>query len=77
MNSPLKILSNIVSGGLERRLTCGACGKEFFCCVSLKGCWCSEIKLNEDTIARLRSSYTDCLCRECLERAQSEDTRNG
>jgi hypothetical protein len=61
----LDVINSIVAGG--RNLTCESCGKEFVCGVSLKGCWCSEIKLNDQTRADLRSKYKDCLCRECLE----------
>jgi hypothetical protein len=65
MGRVLNILNTIVSGG--RDLKCEACGKDFVCGASLKGCWCSEIKLDDEARAELRSSYKDCLCRECLE----------
>jgi hypothetical protein len=49
-----------------RPLTCDSCGKEFSCGMSLKGCWCSEVKLTDETRAELKKRFSDCLCRECL-----------
>jgi hypothetical protein len=60
----LKKLSNAL---LNRSSTCAACGNEFSCGVSLRGCWCSEIKLSEATRADLSSRFRGCLCRTCLE----------
>jgi hypothetical protein len=65
MSRALKILETVIAGGRER--VCEACGSEFICGVSLKGCWCSEIKLSDETRSKLRSQYSDCLCRQCLE----------
>ena len=65
MSRVLNVLNAIVAGG--RDVKCEACGKDFVCGVSLKGCWCSEIKLDDQTRAELRSKYKDCLCKECLE----------
>ncbi|MFS8086317.1 MAG: cysteine-rich CWC family protein [Acidobacteriota bacterium] len=47
---------------------CESCGKEFSCGASLSGCWCSELKLSDETRAQLQSRYNSCLCRECLKR---------
>ena len=65
MSKVLNVINAIVSGG--RDLKCESCGKEFVCGMSLKGCWCSEIDLDDQTRSDLRSKYKDCLCRECLE----------
>ncbi len=54
---------------------CEACGNEFTCGATLAGCWCSEIKLSDETRAELRSRYRACLCRECLEKAGSNSDR--
>jgi hypothetical protein len=35
--------------------------------VSLKGCWCGEVKLSEEARAELKKKYSRCLCRSCLE----------
>ena len=65
MSRVLKTLKTIVVGG--RDLKCEACGNDFVCGVSLKGCWCSEVKLDDEARAEMRSQYKDCLCRTCLE----------
>ena len=65
MSKVLNVINAIVSGG--RDLKCESCGKEFVCGMSLKGCWCSEINLDDQTRSELRSKYKDCLCSECLE----------
>lgn len=55
---------------LRRSQACPACGESFACEISLAtGCWCGEIKLSEVARAELRSKYTGCLCRACLEQA--------
>lgn len=66
MSRALKILKTIVSGGRDVR--CEACGNAFECGVSLKGCWCSDVKLSDLDREALRAKYSDCLCRECLEK---------
>jgi len=63
----LREIVTCLSSG-QRPLNCEACGKEFNCGASLSGCWCGEIKLNEQVRADLRARYRDCLCRECLEK---------
>ena len=65
MRKVLNVINAIVSGG--RDLKCESCGKDFVCGMSLKGCWCAEIKLDDETRSALRSKYQECLCRECLE----------
>jgi hypothetical protein len=73
MSRILKVLSNVATGNFERSLKCEACGNDFKCGASLKGCWCSEVNLNDADRASIRSRYKDCLCRDCLELAA---TRN-
>ncbi len=46
---------------------CPACGEKFVCGVTLKGCWCSTIKLSETKREELKARYKGCLCRKCLE----------
>ena len=67
MKTELKKLAGLFSERI-RVSKCEACGKEFSCGASLKGCWCSEINLSDEARANLKSSYRDCLCRECLEK---------
>ena len=30
-------------------------------------CQCASVKLNEKQLALVKSQYSDCLCRDCLE----------
>lgn len=56
---------------LRKTQTCPACGESFACELSLaKGCWCTEVKLSEETRQQLRERYSGCLCRACLEQAE-------
>ncbi|HEX8707145.1 MAG TPA: cysteine-rich CWC family protein [Pyrinomonadaceae bacterium] len=48
--------------------TCAACGETFTCGAAQGACWCTELKLSEAALARLRLRYSGCLCRPCLER---------
>lgn len=56
-----------------RRETCDACGDEFRCGATLKGCWCSELTLSAEIRADLQERFTGCLCRGCLERFANKD----
>jgi hypothetical protein len=64
-------LAQLITSG-SAAATCEACGKPFTCGATLKGCWCSEIKLSDETRAELKSSYRNCLCRECLEKLEQD-----
>lgn len=56
---------------LHKSQICPACGESFACELSLaKGCWCTEVKLNDETRQQLRERYSGCLCRACLEQAE-------
>jgi len=60
-------LAQLITKG-STSATCEACGKPFTCGATLSGCWCSEIKLSDETRAELKTNYRSCLCRECLEK---------
>jgi len=64
----LSALLQTVLPRLREAAVCEACGDPFTCGASLSGCWCSEIKLSDETRAELRTRYRNCLCRACLER---------
>ena len=49
----------------EKEKRCEKCGQTFGC-GGLLGCWCRDVTLDEATLARLRASYGDCLCPDCL-----------
>jgi len=68
MTSPLRNALGYVSLRWKDPSTCEACGNEFKCGATLTGCWCTEVKLTDETRADLRGRYKKCLCRECLER---------
>jgi hypothetical protein len=61
-------LAQLVINGGRSAAVCEACGDPFTCGATLKGCWCSEIKLSDETRAQLKSNYRNCLCRNCLEK---------
>jgi Family of unknown function (DUF5522)/Cysteine-rich CWC len=63
--------------GLFRKIlgqteNCESCGEPFVCGASLKGCWCTEVELTDTTRHTLRSKFTNCVCRNCLEKAEAE-----
>jgi len=69
----MAIIKRLVSSlpVLRRNQMCPACGESFACELSLAtGCWCTQIKLSESAREELRSKYTSCLCRACLEKAE-------
>jgi len=66
MKTELRKLAGLVVPILREASVCEACGNEFACGASLRGCWCSEIKLSDEARAELKGRYTNCLCRECL-----------
>jgi hypothetical protein len=68
MKTKLKNLAGIVLPVLREPSVCEACGSSFTCGAKLSGCWCTEIKLSDETRAELKSLYSSCLCRQCLER---------
>lgn len=56
---------------LNRPQQCPACGEAFACEIGLQGCWCSEVKVSDSTLKALRDKYKGCLCRSCLEKAET------
>lgn len=56
---------------INRPQQCPACGEPFACEIGLQGCWCSDVKVSAATLVTLRSKYKGCLCRSCLEKAES------
>ena len=47
---------------------CASCGGRFRCGVDAPSCWCSRLTLSAEVRSRLASTYTGCLCPDCLER---------
>jgi len=50
--------------------TCPGCGSAFDC-LHHAGCWCMTLSLSKETLAWLKENYRDCLCRDCLLRAEA------
>ena len=63
----MKTVAEFLAERWRNPARCEACGRGFTCGATLTGCWCSEIKLSDETRAQLRSRYSGCLCRQCLE----------
>jgi hypothetical protein len=64
----LRSLAGLIHPEWRGESTCEACGAAFTCGATLAGCWCTEVKLSDETRADLRTKYERCLCRECLEK---------
>lgn len=52
--------------------TCPRCGKAFVCVHSVD-CWCVTVHLTEKAKAKLKSMYSDCLCKTCLGEIDAEN----
>jgi Cysteine-rich CWC len=52
----------------DKLKTCESCGKDFNCGANTKKCWCFEIDLNAETLAKLQEDFKSCLCVECLKK---------
>ena len=66
LNMIRKVLS-IFSPEYKEPSVCEACGDEFVCGVSIRGCWCTEVSVSEAVRRELKTKYKKCLCRKCLE----------
>lgn len=74
MRTTFRNLASLVSPSLREPSVCESCGGEFSCGATLKGCWCGEVKLSDETRAELRARFSRCLCRACLERFAAGET---
>ena len=48
--------------------TCESCGTDFSCGATSEKCWCFEIALSAETLAKLQEDFKSCLCKDCLEK---------
>jgi hypothetical protein len=62
----LRKLKELIKPETRAPRECEACGKQFVCGASLKGCWCLHVKLSPEAREELRKHYNHCLCQECL-----------
>ena len=75
MSGVAKKLLRIVLLGRGSAETCPACGEKFECGATIKGCWCSEVKLSEAAREEMKAKYKGCLCRTCLEKFAESEAR--
>ena len=75
MKMKLTKLAGIVLPVWRKSTVCEACGDLFTCGAKLSGCWCSEIRLTDETRAELKARYRGCLCKECLEKIAVSEAR--
>lgn len=68
MKDELLKLLKIFSRQNGAQAICPACGEKFECGATIKGCWCSEVKLSEAAREEMKAKYKGCVCRACLER---------
>jgi hypothetical protein len=52
--------------------TCESCGRDFSCGAASAKCWCFEVDMSPETLAKLRENFKNCLCQDCLENISKE-----
>ncbi|KAF0198347.1 MAG: hypothetical protein FD166_1400 [Bacteroidetes bacterium] len=55
MSEPLKPTQKI----------CPRCGRTFGC-LHAEGCWCFDFVISPENTEKLKNTYNNCLCPECL-----------
>lgn len=48
------------------KLVCESCGESFSCGSKIGKCWCFEIDLSNENLAKLQDTFKNCLCNNCL-----------
>ncbi len=61
----------------ENIKTCESCGKDFSCGANAEKCWCFEIDLSAEILAKLQEDFKSCLCQDCLEKRQKPAREQG
>ena len=56
----------------DKSKICESCGKNFTCGAKTEKCWCFEIDLNTETLAKLQEDFKSCLCQDCLKNQNRE-----
>jgi hypothetical protein len=49
-------------------IICESCSAKFACGATSGKCWCFGLEINTETLAKLKSEFRRCLCRQCLEK---------
>ncbi len=62
----LRLWKSLFQPSRGKAEVCEACGKAFHCGMTLRGCWCAEVKLTDAQRQELKAQYKGCVCRECL-----------
>lgn len=57
----------------DQKIECASCHTEFSCGAKAENCWCFEINLSDEKLAKLRDDFENCLCRNCLSKESSVD----
>ena len=57
--------------------TCESCGKDFSCGANTGKCWCFEVDLSRETLAKLQEDFKSCLCEDCLVEPLIRQNQNG
>ncbi len=55
-----------VEDSISKPTICESCGSEFGCGAAIAGCWCTRMKLSDETRAGLSIKFESCLCPNCL-----------
>ncbi|MDR0968921.1 MAG: cysteine-rich CWC family protein [Lentimicrobiaceae bacterium] len=56
----------------KKQKTCPKCGQSFLCSHSAT-CWCVTVFLSEEAKTYLQTTYSDCLCENCLKQIVEKD----
>jgi len=54
----------------SEKLVCESCGESFPCGSKLGKCWCFDIEVGAETLAKLKEDFKSCLCPDCLMRRE-------
>jgi hypothetical protein len=57
-------------------LICESCQKQFSCGAKAEKCWCFDIDLENETLAKMRENFKSCLCQDCLEQSAANFPTN-
>lgn len=52
-------------------IVCESCGAEFVCAAKSGKCWCFELEIQREILAKLQKQFRRCLCPQCLNKLSS------
>ena len=54
---------------------CSKCKKDFHCNANnINKCWCVKIRVVEDTLEKIKKSYSGCICKNCFTKITSANS---